>query len=83
MFNKTSFEKHSLRVIQSKEPNILYFRPFGCICFVHNHGMDNIVKFDARGDKAIFLGYALNWKAYRVYSLRTKVLEESIHVIFD
>ena len=61
----------------------MYFKPFGCAYFVHNNAKDNLGKFDAHSDEAIFLGYAINSKAYRIYNLRTKVVEESIHVNFD
>ena len=50
---------------------------------VHNNGKDNLGKFDAHSDEAIFIGYASNSKTYRVYNKRTKIVEESIHVIFD
>jgi len=42
-----------------------------------------LTKFDARSDEAIFLGYALDSKAYRVFNKRTNSLEESINVVFD
>ena len=38
---------------------------------------------DAKSDKAIFMGYALNSKAYRVFNKTSLIVEESIHVIFD
>ena len=43
---------------------------------------DNLGKFDTHSDEAIFLSYALNSKAYRVYNLCNKVVEQSIHAIF-
>ncbi|KAK9031776.1 hypothetical protein V6N11_056065 [Hibiscus sabdariffa] len=46
-------------------------------------GIGSIGKFDAKSDEAIFLGYSLNSKAYRVFNKRTLVVEESIHVVFD
>ncbi|KAK8708296.1 hypothetical protein V6N13_059340 [Hibiscus sabdariffa] len=42
-----------------------------------------IGKFDAKSDKAIFLGYSLSSKAYRVFNKRILVVEELIHVVFD
>ncbi|XP_021719173.1 FK506-binding protein 5-like [Chenopodium quinoa] len=45
-------------------------------CFVHNNGKRNIGKFDERSDEAVFLGYALNSKAYRVYNKNTLDREE-------
>ena len=38
---------------------------------------------DAKSDEAIFMGYALNSKAYRVFNKTSLIVEESIHVIFD
>ena len=39
-------------------------------------------KFDAKADEGIFVGYAVG-KVYRVYNLRTNIVVESIHVVFD
>ncbi|KAL8132679.1 hypothetical protein AgCh_008240 [Apium graveolens] len=39
-------------------------------------------KFDAKANEGIFVGYAVG-KAYRVYNLRTNIVVESIHVVFD
>ena len=50
---------------------------------MHNNGKDNLGKFDSKSDEAIFLGYSLTSKAYRVFNKRTLVVEESIHVAFD
>ena len=38
---------------------------------------------DAKNDEAIFMGYALNSKAYRVFNKTSLIVEESIHVVFD
>ena len=78
ILNKTPYE-----ILKSKKPIISYFHPFGCKCFVLNNGKDNLGKFDAKSDEAIFIGYSLTSKAYRVFNKRTLVVEESIHVIFD
>ena len=37
---------------------------------------------DAKSDKAIFMGYVLNSKAYRVFNKTSLIVEESIHVVF-
>ncbi|KAK8608159.1 hypothetical protein V6N13_023590 [Hibiscus sabdariffa] len=78
ILNKTPYE-----ILKNKRPNISYFHPFGCKCFVLNNGKENLGKFDAKSDEAIFLGYSLSSKAYRVFNKRTLVVEESIHVVFD
>jgi len=77
ILKKTQYE-----LLKGQKPNISYFKPFGCKCFIHNNGKDNLGKFDARSDEGILLGYAVNSKAYRVYNKCTKLVEESIHVIF-
>ena len=46
-------------------------------------GKENLRKFDARSDEAIFLGYVPTSKAYKVFNQRTRMYEESIHVVFD
>ena len=48
-----------------------------------NNGKDNLGKFDAKSDEAIFLGYSTNSKAYRVFDKRTLTVEESIHITFN
>ena len=48
-----------------------------------NNGKTDVEKFDEKSDKRIFLGYASNARAYRVFNKRTLVVKESPHVIFD
>ncbi len=75
---KTPYELY-----KGRKPNLSHLRVFGCKCFVHNNGKDNLGKFDSKSDEAIFLGYSLHSKAYRVFNKRTKTMEESPHVVFD
>ena len=44
---------------------------------LRNQG-ENLGKFEA-----IFVGYAIAGKAYRVYNLRLNIVMESVHVVFD
>nr|KYP38726.1 Retrovirus-related Pol polyprotein from transposon TNT 1-94 [Cajanus cajan] len=78
ILKKTPYE-----IYKGKKPNISYFRVFGCKCYVLNNGKEQLGKFDAKADEAIFLGYSTNSKAYRIYNKRTLVVEESVHVVFD
>ena len=39
-------------------------------------------KFDPKADVGIFIGYSLRSKAYRMYNMRTRTVEESMHVVF-
>ncbi|CAN1339431.1 Retrovirus-related Pol polyprotein from transposon TNT 1-94 [Linum perenne] len=75
--NKTPYE-----LIKSKSPNLNYFHPFGCTCFVLNTTSQK-GKFDERSNKALFLGYSQTSKAFRIFNLRTSKVEESIHVVFN
>ncbi|XP_073120299.1 uncharacterized protein [Henckelia pumila] len=45
--------------------------------------MMELTKFDSKSDKCLFLGYALNSRASRVFNLRTRTIIEYINVIFD
>ncbi|GJV60987.1 ribonuclease H-like domain-containing protein [Tanacetum coccineum] len=37
-------------------------------------------KFDGKSDEGFFVGYLLNSKAYRVYNIRTRKVEENLHI---
>nr|GEZ28932.1 putative ribonuclease H-like domain-containing protein [Tanacetum cinerariifolium] len=45
-------------------------------------GLDNLGKFDAKGDEGYFIGYSMSSKAFRVFNKRTKRVEENLHVDF-
>jgi len=55
---------------------------FGCKCFILNNGKESL-EFDAKADEGVFLGYAIQSHAYRVYNKRLMIVEESMHVVFD
>ena len=40
-------------------------------------------KFDTKTDVTILMGYALNSKAYRLFSKTSLIVEKSIHIIFN
>ena len=61
MLSKTPYELY-----KGRKSNISHLRSFGCKCFILNNGKHPIGKMDAKSDEAIFMGYALNSKAYRV-----------------
>ncbi|CAN1825372.1 Retrovirus-related Pol polyprotein from transposon TNT 1-94 [Linum perenne] len=79
---RSPLKKTPYEIWKGRKPNIGYFRPFGCKCFILNT-KDQLGKFDAKSDEGIFLGYSDLSKAYRVYNKRTFKVEESINVIFD
>ncbi|XP_073036620.1 uncharacterized protein [Primulina eburnea] len=72
----------SYEIIMGKKPNLRYFHVFGCVCYTLND-RDQLAKFDSKSDKYLFLGYATNSRAYRMFNLRTRTIMESINVVFD
>nr|GEX34776.1 ribonuclease H-like domain-containing protein [Tanacetum cinerariifolium] len=41
---------------------------------------DHLEKFDGKSDNEFFVGYSLNSKAFRVYDIRTRKVEENLHI---
>nr|GFC71419.1 ribonuclease H-like domain-containing protein [Tanacetum cinerariifolium] len=39
-------------------------------------------KFDGKSDEGIFVGYSTTSKAFRVYNIRTRKVEENLHITF-
>src|SRR5574338_1481057 len=75
-------DKTTYELLHGKKSKVSYFRIFGSKCFILNT-KDNLDKFDPKSDKGIFIGYSNRSKAYRVFSLRTNTIEETMHVLFD
>nr|GEX75604.1 putative ribonuclease H-like domain-containing protein [Tanacetum cinerariifolium] len=44
--------------------------------------LDNLGKFQAKGDEGYFIGYSMSSKAFRVFNKRTRRVEENLHVEF-
>jgi len=76
-------KKTPCELYKGRKPNISHLRVFGCKCFVLNNGKESLGKFDAKADEAIFLGYSLHSKAYRMINRRTLCVEEFVHVVCD
>nr|GEW16289.1 ribonuclease H-like domain-containing protein [Tanacetum cinerariifolium] len=74
--NKTPYE-----LLTGKQPIISYLRPFGCHVTILNT-INHLSKFDGKSDSGFLVGYSLNSKAFRVYNLKTKRVEENLHVNF-
>ncbi|GKC39090.1 putative ribonuclease H-like domain-containing protein [Tanacetum coccineum] len=74
--NKTPYE-----LITGKLPIISYIRPFGCHATILNT-LDHLGKFEEKADEGFLVGYSLSSKAFRVYNLETKRVEENLHVKF-
>nr|GEX11169.1 hypothetical protein [Tanacetum cinerariifolium] len=74
--NKTPY-----KLMTGKIPIISYIRPFGCHVTILNT-IDHLGKFDRKSDEGFLVGYSLNSKAFRVYNLETKRVEENLHINF-
>ena len=77
LLSKTPYELY-----KDRKPNVSHLISFGCKCFILNNGKHPNGKMDAKSDEAIFMGYALNSKAYRVFNKTSLIFEESIHVFY-
>ncbi|GJV28972.1 putative ribonuclease H-like domain-containing protein [Tanacetum coccineum] len=74
--NKTPYE-----LVTGKIPIISYIRHFGCHVTILNT-IDHLGKFDEKLDEGFLVGYSLQSKAFRVYNLETKRVEENLHITF-
>ncbi|GKE68605.1 putative ribonuclease H-like domain-containing protein [Tanacetum coccineum] len=75
-YNKTPYE-----LFRGRTPALSFMRPFGCHVTILIT-LDYLGKFDGKSDDRFFVGYSLNNKAFRVYNIRTKKVEENLHVRF-
>ncbi|GJW78867.1 putative ribonuclease H-like domain-containing protein [Tanacetum coccineum] len=74
--NKTPYE-----LLTGKIPIISYIRPFGCHVTILNT-IDHLGKFAGKSDEGFLVGYSLQSKAFRVYNLETKRVEENLYINF-
>nr|GEU72476.1 hypothetical protein [Tanacetum cinerariifolium] len=74
--NKTPYE-----LFNGRTPAIGFLKPFGCHVMILNT-LDNLGKFEAKGNEGYFIGYSMSSKAFRVFNKRTKRVEENLHIEF-
>ena len=82
IYFRVGTKKTSYEIWRDKKPKVKYFQIFGSKCYILND-RENPVKFDAKSDEGIFLGYSTNSRAYIVYNKRTKTVMESINVVIN
>ncbi|GKE18011.1 retrovirus-related pol polyprotein from transposon TNT 1-94 [Tanacetum coccineum] len=75
--NKTPYE-----LLHDRKPNLSYLHVFGALCYPTNDGED-LGKLKPKADIGIFVGYAPEKKAFRIYNKRARLIIEIIHVDFD
>ncbi|GJY38772.1 putative ribonuclease H-like domain-containing protein [Tanacetum coccineum] len=76
-YNKTPYE-----LFLGRKPALNFMKPFGCPFTIINT-IDHLGKFDGKADEGFFVGYSINNKAFRVFSSRTRIVKESLHVQFS
>ncbi|GJR18901.1 putative reverse transcriptase, RNA-dependent DNA polymerase [Tanacetum coccineum] len=69
------------RTPQLKQLILLAMCRIGCHVTILNT-LDHLGKFDGKSNDGFFVGYSLNNKAFRVYNIRTRKVEENLHVRF-
>nr|GEV45988.1 hypothetical protein [Tanacetum cinerariifolium] len=74
--NKTPYE-----LFNGRTHAIGFFKPFACHVMILNT-LENLGKFEAKGDEGYFIGYLMSSKAFRVFNKRTKRVEKNLHIEF-
>ncbi|GKA29210.1 putative ribonuclease H-like domain-containing protein [Tanacetum coccineum] len=69
-----------LAVLRVCKQPIGFMKPFG-VCY-NSSTLDKLGKFDGKSDEGFFVGYSLSSKAFRVYNIRTRKVQENLHVGF-
>ena len=75
--------KTTYQFMKEKKPTLGFLHVFGSKCFVLRNQGETLGKFESKADEAIFVGYVITGKAYRVYNLRLNIVMEFVHVVFD
>nr|GEU50978.1 hypothetical protein [Tanacetum cinerariifolium] len=75
-YNKTPYE-----LFNGRSPAIGFLKPFGCHVMILNT-LENLGKFEEKGDEGYFIGYSMSSKAFRVFNKQTRRVEENLHVEF-
>ncbi|GJW03540.1 putative ribonuclease H-like domain-containing protein [Tanacetum coccineum] len=65
--------------VSGKVPNISHLKPFGCLVTILNTS-DHLWKFEGKADEGFIIGYAAHSRAYRVYNLSSKRIEETLNL---
>nr|GEU38868.1 ribonuclease H-like domain-containing protein [Tanacetum cinerariifolium] len=74
--NKTPYA-----LLTGRIPSVIHFKPFGCHVTILNTS-DHLGKFDGKADEGYIVGYSASNKAYRVYNVPNKIVEEYMNLRF-
>ncbi|GJW87285.1 putative ribonuclease H-like domain-containing protein [Tanacetum coccineum] len=73
--NRTLIEATKTMLADSKLPTTFWAEAVNTACYVQN-------RFDGKSDEGFFIGYSMNSKAFRVYNIRSRKVEENLHIRF-
>ncbi|GJX25033.1 putative ribonuclease H-like domain-containing protein [Tanacetum coccineum] len=76
-----SHNKNPYELFRGRTHVLSFMRPFGCHVTILNT-LDYLGKFYGKSDERFFVGYSLNSKTFRVYNIRTRKVEENMHIRF-
>nr|GFB09291.1 retrovirus-related Pol polyprotein from transposon TNT 1-94 [Tanacetum cinerariifolium] len=74
-------KKTLYELFRGRTPALSFMRPFGCHFTILNT-LDHLGKFDGKVYEGYFVGYSMNSKAFKVYNIRTRRVEENLHIEF-
>nr|GEW47123.1 hypothetical protein [Tanacetum cinerariifolium] len=74
--NKTPYE-----LLHGKTPSIGFMRPFRFLVTILNT-LDSIGKFDGKVDEGFLVGYSVSSKAFRVFNIIIRIVQETLHIHF-
>nr|GEY23193.1 hypothetical protein [Tanacetum cinerariifolium] len=73
---KTPYE-----LLLGRIPSIGFMRPFGYPVTILNT-LDPLGKFDGKADEGFLVRYSINSKAFIVFSIRTRIIQETLNINF-
>nr|GEW46696.1 ribonuclease H-like domain-containing protein [Tanacetum cinerariifolium] len=73
--------KISYGLLLGRTPSMGFMRPFGCPVTILNT-LDPLGKFNRKADEGFLVGYSVNSKAFRLFNRRTRIIHETLHIIF-
>nr|GEU79784.1 hypothetical protein [Tanacetum cinerariifolium] len=82
--NRTLIEAARTMLADAKLPVTFWAEAVNTTCchVMILNTLENLGKFEAKGDEGYFIGYSMSSKAFRVFNKRTKRVEENLHVEF-
>nr|GEX05912.1 putative reverse transcriptase, RNA-dependent DNA polymerase [Tanacetum cinerariifolium] len=78
--NMYSIDLHN--IVPHKDLTCLVDKASADECMLWHRRLDNLAKFEEKGDEGYFIGYSMSSKAFRVFNKRTRRVEENLHVEF-